>query len=107
MMEVIDKQHLPFANDSTLRYHASLAAKHRRTLRQIYTRPVLAGIRWRDAISLLGALGATVSERAGSRVAVKLNDRVAVFHRPHPRPEMDRAAVRDLRRFLESAGVEP
>ncbi|MGB5301981.1 MAG: type II toxin-antitoxin system HicA family toxin [Gemmatimonadota bacterium] len=58
-------------------------------------------------MSLLGALGATVSERAGSRVAVKLNDRVAVFHRPHPRPEMGRAAVRALRRFLESAGVEP
>ena len=107
MMVAIDKQHLPFANDITLRYHTLLAAKHRRTLRHIYTQPVLAGIRWRDALSLLGALGATVSERAGSRVAVKLNDRVAVFHRPHPRPEMHRAAVRDLRRFLESAGVEP
>jgi hypothetical protein len=90
-----------------MQYHNSLAAKHRRTLRQVYARPVLAGIRWRDALSLLVALEATVSERAGSRVAVKLNDRVAVFHRPHPRPEMDRAAVRDLRRFLESAGVEP
>ena len=94
-------------NDSILRYHNSLAAKHLRTLRQIFAQPVPAGIRWRDALSLLRALGATVSERAGSRVAVKLNDRVAVFHRPHPRPEMDRHAVRDLRRFLESAGVEP
>ena len=107
MMVVTDKQHLPFVSDSILRYHVPLAAKHRRTLRHVYTQPVLAGIRWRDAVSLLGALGATVSERAGSRVAVKLNDRVAVFHRPHPRPEMHRAAVRDPRRFLESAGVEP
>ena len=94
-------------SDSILRYRSLLAGRHRKTLRHIYTRPVLAGIRWRDAVSLLGALGATVSERAGSRVAAKLNDKVAVFHRPHPRPEMDRAAVRDLRRFLESAGVEP
>ena len=60
MMVVIEEQRLPFADDSILRYHASLAAKHRRTLRQIYTQPVLAGIWWRDAMSLLGALGATV-----------------------------------------------
>ena len=30
-----------------------------------------------------GGLGGIVSYRAGSRVAVLLNDRVAVFHRPH------------------------
>jgi hypothetical protein len=48
-----------------------------------------------------------MSERAGSRVAVRLNDRVAVFHRPHPSPNMDKGAVRDLRRFLENAGITP
>jgi hypothetical protein len=94
-------------DDSPLRYHTSLAARHRRTVRAIFAHPVPANIRWRDALSLLRALGATVSERAGSRVAVRLNDRVAVFHRPHPRPVMDRNAVRDLRKFLDSAGVEP
>lgn len=56
---------------------------------------------------MLKGLGAVVSERAGSRVAILLNDRVAVFHRPHPGPEMTRGAVRDLRRFLEGAGVTP
>jgi hypothetical protein len=43
MMVVIDKQHLPFVSDSILRYHTALAAKHRRTLRHVYTQPVLAG----------------------------------------------------------------
>ena len=56
---------------------------------------------------MLKALGAVLDERSGSRVAVMLNDRVAVLHRPHPSPEMDKGAVRDLRRFLENAGVRP
>jgi HicA toxin of bacterial toxin-antitoxin, len=47
-----------------------------------------------------------VEEREGSRVALKLEDAKAVFHRPHPGPETDRNAVRDLRDFLEKAGVE-
>jgi hypothetical protein len=53
------------------------------------------------------SLGVTVSEREGSRVAVLLNGRVAVFHRPHPRPETGKATVRDVRTFLENAGVHP
>ena len=56
---------------------------------------------------MLKGLDGVVSERAGSRVAILLNDRVAVFHRPHPGPEMSRGAVRDLRRFLRNAGVKP
>jgi hypothetical protein len=52
-------------------------------------------------------LGAELQERAGSRVAVYLNERIAVFHRPHPGPNLDKGAVRDVRRFLESAGVNP
>ncbi|MEW6501251.1 MAG: hexulose-6-phosphate isomerase, partial [Thermodesulfobacteriota bacterium] len=31
----------------------------------------------------------------------------AVFHRPHPRKETDKGAVKSLRRFLENAGVKP
>ena len=56
---------------------------------------------------MLNALGAVLHERAGSRVAVLLNDRVAVLHRPHPGPDMSKGAVRDLRRFLEYAGIIP
>jgi hypothetical protein len=56
---------------------------------------------------MLQASGATLQERAGSRVAVLLHDSVAVFHCPHPHPTMDKGAVRDLRRFLENAGITP
>ena len=79
--------------------------RHRRTLRAIFAQPLSGTIKWRDVESLLSALGAVIGEGAGSRVRVLLNDRVAVFHRPHPSPDMDKGAVRDLRRFLQNAGI--
>jgi hypothetical protein len=81
--------------------------RHRRTLKAIFAQPVSGNIRWRDVEALLKALGAVLNEREGSRVAVLLNDRVAVFHRPHPSPNMDKGAVKDMRRFLESVGITP
>ena len=79
--------------------------RHRRTLGAIFAQPLSGTIKWRDVESLLSALGAVIGEGAGSRVRVLLNDRVAVFHRPHPSPDMDKGAVRDLRRFLQNAGI--
>jgi len=80
--------------------------RHRRTLAAILKRPTQAGIRWADIESLLRACGAEVEERAGSRVAVELNDVVAIFHRPHPRPQADKGAVASVRRFLVAAGID-
>jgi HicA toxin of bacterial toxin-antitoxin, len=81
--------------------------KHRRTLRVIFTDPASANLRWRDIESLFRALGATVNEAAGSRVAVVLNNVPAVFHRPHPQPEAKRSTVRAVRHFLTRAGIGP
>ena len=80
--------------------------RHRRTLAAIFKRPTQAGIRWADIESLLQACGADIEERAGSRVAVELNDVVAIFHRPHPRPQADKGAVASVRRFLIAAGID-
>ncbi|MCY4114530.1 MAG: type II toxin-antitoxin system HicA family toxin [Chloroflexi bacterium] len=80
--------------------------RHRRTLAAIFKRPTQAGIRWADIESLLQACGADIEERAGSRVAVELNDVVAIFHRPHPRPQTDKGAVASVRRFLVAAGID-
>ena len=55
---------------------------------------------------MLIALGAEVSEGAGSRVRIALNEIRAVFHRPHPQKETDKGAVKSVRRFLIEAGVE-
>ncbi len=81
--------------------------KHRRTLEAVFRKPEPAGINWNDIEKLLWNLGATVSEREGSRIAVLLNGRIAVFHRPHPRKETDKGAVKSVRKFLENAGVKP
>lgn len=77
------------------------------TLEAIFTRPTRAGIRWSAIESLVRALGGEISEREGSRVAMKLNGVVAVFHRPHPRPETKKGAVDAVRQFLINAGVKP
>ncbi|NLS95746.1 MAG: type II toxin-antitoxin system HicA family toxin [Planctomycetaceae bacterium] len=80
---------------------------HERTLKAIFADPIRANVRWADIEALFRHSGAQVMEREGSRVAVLLNDKVAIFHRPHPRPETGRATVRDVRTFLENAGVRP
>ena len=81
--------------------------RHQKTLNAIFAQPISGNIKWRDVEALLRSLGAVINERAGSRVAVLLNDRVAVLHRPHPSPNMDKGAIRDLRKFFENAGIIP
>ncbi len=53
------------------------------------------------------AIGAEVTERAGSRVAVTLNGVRAIFHRPHPKPTTRKGAVDAVRPFLENTGIKP
>lgn len=81
--------------------------KHADILKAIYHTPVLSNVKWTDIESLLISLGASVTEGRGSRVKIYLNDRVSVFHRPHPQKETDKGALVSIRRFLEEAGVRP
>lgn len=81
--------------------------KHDNTLRAIFSDPIRSGIRWSEVESMLKHRGAEISEGAGSRVRIALNGVRAVFHRPHPRKETDKGAVKSLRRFLVEAGVTP
>ena len=81
--------------------------KHQRTLALIFSRPVSGSIKWRDIEALLLALGAEVTEREGSRVGVKVFGDRRVFHRPHPSPDTDKAAVESVRKWLENNGVKP
>ena len=81
--------------------------RQKRTLEQIFARPVSGNIKWRDIESLLRALGAEISEREGSRVGVFLFDEVRVFHRPHPSPNTDKGAVASVREWLKANGIAP
>jgi hypothetical protein len=81
--------------------------RHRKTLEAIFEDPIRANIAWRDIEALFMALGAEVTEGSGSRIRVALHDVRAVFHRPHPSPEINKGAVKSVRRFLQEAGVTP
>jgi hypothetical protein len=82
-------------------------AAHRKTLAAIFAQPLRPDVRWRDIEALFAGLGADISEGRGSRVRVLLNGADAVFHRPHPKPETDKGALKAVRRFLSEAGIEP
>ena len=84
-----------------------LSRKHQKTLAETFSRPTPAGIKWARIEALVLALGGTVGQRSGSRVALALNGVDAVFHSPHPSPDVKRAAVRAVADFLTAAGMAP
>ncbi len=83
-----------------------LSSKHKKTLKAIFDDPVRSDITWSRIESLLVALDAELSEGKGSRIRVALNGIRMVFHRPHPKKEPDKGAVKSVQRFLKTAGVE-
>lgn len=79
--------------------------RQRNTLSAIFADPVNGNIEWRRIESLLIALGCDLIEGSGSRVTFLLNGQRADFHRPHPGKEALRYRVRDVRLFLQRAGI--
>ncbi len=80
--------------------------KHQQTLDAIYSQPVSGTVKWQEIESLFIALGAELREREGSRVAVLLHDEKYIFHRPHPRPTVDKAAVKAIKIWLLRLGIK-
>jgi hypothetical protein len=80
-------------------------SKHRRTLKQIFEKPVRSNVEWKDIEALIRTMGGEIKEARGSRVTIKLNGIPAVFHRPHPKKETDKGALKSVQRFLVNAGV--
>ena len=81
--------------------------KTQRTLDAVFAHPTSGNIQWRDIEALFREIGADITEREGSRVAVFLFGEVRVFHRPHPSPNTDKGAVSSVRKWLEQHGVAP
>ena len=94
-------------NDGKSCYHMNMNSKQRKTLSAIFQDPVNGNIEWRQIESLLLGLGCEVIEGSGSRVTFILNGQRADFHRPHPCKEALRYRVKDVRTFLQRAGVTP
>ena len=85
----------------------ALDNRHQKILEAIYEKPERANIAWKDIEALMLALGGEISEGRGSRVRVTLGGVRAVFHRPHPQREANKATVKSVRRFLDETGFKP
>ena len=81
--------------------------RQRRTLDRLFERPSRSDVRWEELVSLMRALGAEQHEGAGSRVRFVLHGAILSLHRPHPKPELKKYAVEDVRDFLDVNGIRP
>jgi len=85
----------------------TMNSRQRETLDAVFTSPIPRALEWKRIESLLRALGANMTEGHGSRVRFELAGVVATFHRPHPHKEAKPYQVRDVRAFLDKAGITP
>lgn len=83
-----------------------VSKKHLKTLQMIFQTPVRSDVKWDDIEKLLVACGAELYERRGSRICIKLNNEIAVFHRPHPRKETNKGALKSMKLFLIKSGIK-
>ncbi|WP_300531071.1 hypothetical protein [Maricaulis sp.] len=79
--------------------------KHRKTLHAIFHHPEPANLAPADVEHVLSDLGAELHERNGAKFAVTLNGHTANFH--HAKHSLPKDEVRAIRKFLETAGVDP
>lgn len=79
--------------------------KQRNTYDAIFAQPIRRNVVWNDVVSLIKALGGTVTQGDGSRVRFDLNDISLNIHSPHPQKELKRYQIKAIREFLINAGV--
>ncbi|MGE0065861.1 MAG: type II toxin-antitoxin system HicA family toxin [Solirubrobacterales bacterium] len=80
----------------------ALSNHHRETVRKILSHPTSANIEWRQALSLLEAIGEVTEEHNG-HFKVTVGPETETLHRPHGK-DIDEQMVIDLRRMLVQAG---
>ncbi|WP_084502216.1 type II toxin-antitoxin system HicA family toxin [Fundidesulfovibrio putealis] len=81
-------------------------SRNRKTLQALLTKPERGDIRWSDVEALLLAVGCRKLEGDGSRVRFVSEGKLVLrLHRPHPGPEVDKGAVKSIRRYLQEMGI--
>ena len=81
--------------------------KQRKIFDAIFANPIRRNIIWDDVVSLVEALGGSVTQGNGSRVRFSLNSNDLNIHSPHPQKELKRYQVKDFRTFLIKAEIKP
>ncbi len=79
--------------------------KHRKTLHALFAHPVSANISSRSVEAVLKELGGEIEQRHGGRLGVRLNGHFAEFS--HDSHSLAPPHVRQMRKFLEGAGIDP
>jgi len=79
--------------------------KHRAVLHSLFAHPVSANIDPKIVRSVLEEIGAEVSHGGHGQLMVKLNGHTHGFHDTHH--SLSKDEVSSVRKFLESAGVDP
>jgi len=82
-------------------------SRQRKTLQAIFVEPTKGNIAFADMEKLLTALGAQVTERAGSRIRVTIQGEVWRCHRPHPGKEAKKYQVEEVRELLQRLRITP
>jgi hypothetical protein len=82
-----------------------VTADHRATLERIFRHRAGGNIEWRQALSLLDAVG-SVEEEDNGNLRVTLGGETEVL-RPPREKDIDKQTIVDLRRMLSKAGLAP
>lgn len=78
---------------------------HRRTVEKIFQHATSSNVEWREARSLLEAVGTVVEEHNG-HLKVTLGPETEVFHE-YGEKNVDKQSIANLRRMLGQAGLAP
>ena len=96
---------LDLASKSSITF--SMNSKHRKTLEALRSKPERGDIAWAAVEALLLGIGCRKLEGEGSRVRfVSPDGTILRIQRPHPRPVLDKGAVKSVRRFLDQMEIE-
>ncbi len=79
--------------------------KHRAVLHSLFAHPISSNIDPKLVRSVLEEIGAEVSHGGHGQLMVKLNGHTHGFHDTHH--SLSKDEVSSVRKFLESAGVDP
>jgi hypothetical protein len=94
----------------SLNDNIGLNSRQKALIQKICSNPTPADVEWKEVESLLGALidvlgGKADKKRSGSRVCFKVGKQKLILHKPHPDPNMDKNAVRNVKDLLINTGV--
>ena len=84
----------------------NLKKKHQKILDQVRRHPKPSNLKWKDFEALIIALGFELDQSAGGSLKIFQKGELEWFyHRPHPRPDVDKGAIADLDKYLKEHGL--